>query len=70
MTPPDAALAEKENRDELTPEEARVFLGEQTQRYLGISLERFYELADQGRLPDNPMVPHLVLLSGARPGSC
>lgn len=56
--------------NELTPAQARAFLEEQTQRYLGLSLENFYRLADEGQLPDDPVVPHLVLLSGARPGSC
>ena len=67
MTPPTATA---DNEVELSPEQANAFLEEQTGRYLGISLAEFYKLADEGRLPDNPMVPHLVLLTGARPGSC
>jgi hypothetical protein len=59
-----------DNRDELTEDEARAFLEEQTLRYLGMGLEEFMRRADEGKLPEHPMVEHLVLLTGARPGTC
>lgn len=59
-----------DNQDELTLEETLALLQEQTQRYLGMDLDEFYERAEAGTLPDHPAVPHLVLMSGARATSC
>lgn len=67
---PGLSHATSEGRDELTPDEARDFLEDQTQRYLGISLEEFMRRAEADDLPDHPMVEHLVLLTGARAHSC
>jgi hypothetical protein len=55
---------------ELTPEETQALLEQLTDKYLGIPLEEFYRLAEAGILPDHPVVPHLILLSGARASSC
>jgi hypothetical protein len=60
----------REGRDELTPEEAHEYVAERVREELGISLEEFMRLAEDGNLPDDPAVAHLVLLTGARPSSC
>lgn len=59
-----------EGRNELSEAEAREYLNEQTQKYLGLSLAEFMERAEAGTLPSHPVVAHLVLLTGARPGAC
>ena len=69
MTPLLARVLE-EDRDELTEEEAREYLDSQTRLYLDLSLDEFYARAEEGTLPEHPMVAHLVLLSGARANSC
>jgi len=58
-----------EERD-LTPEESRAYLEDEVNRYLGITLNRFYQLAEAGKLPEHPAVAHLILLTGAKPSSC
>jgi hypothetical protein len=67
---PGTSQAIDDNREELTAEEARVFLADQTRRYLGMELDEFLRRAEDGTLPDHPMVEHLILLTGARPGTC
>ena len=59
-----------EGRDELTEDESKEYLESEVRRYLDMPLEKFYKLAEQGRLPDHPAVAHLILLTGARPSSC
>ncbi|HEY3669498.1 MAG TPA: hypothetical protein VGN51_01065 [Acidimicrobiia bacterium] len=61
------ALAE--GRD-LTPDETREYLEQQTQTYLRMSLGEFLALAEAGELPEHPVVAHLLLLTGARATSC
>lgn len=58
---------EDKTRDD---DEAREYLDQQTRRYLGIGLREFLRRAEEGTLPDHPVVGHLVLLTGARPGAC
>lgn len=55
---------------ELTPDEARAYLEAEVQRYLGMGLDQFYKLAEQGKLPNHPAVAHLILLTGAKPTAC
>jgi hypothetical protein len=43
-------------------------LDEQARRFLGMSAEEFVAAARANRLPDHPLVAHLVLLAGE--GSC
>jgi hypothetical protein len=64
------ANAAGELNQELSTEEAQAFLEDQTRRYLDMSLAEFYQRAEAGTLPDDPVVTHLVLLSGAHPGAC
>lgn len=60
-----------EGRDELTPEEARAYAEEQTQKYFRLSVEEFIAQAEAGALPeDEPMAVHLAILTGARLPSC
>lgn len=54
----------------LTGDDVAGYLDGQTRKYLGMSLDAFCEAAERGELPDHPMVPHLVLLSGAEPTGC
>ncbi len=70
MTSPGLDQAIAEGRDELTDDEAREYLDAQTRTHLGMSLDEFIRAADEGSLPEHPAVPHLVLLTGARPVSC
>jgi hypothetical protein len=56
--------------DELTEEETRAMLEEQTQRVYGLSLDDFIRRAEAGDLPAHPDLVHLVLLSGARTDAC
>ena len=64
------ANAAGELNQELSTEEAQAFLEDQTRRYLDMSLAELYQRAEAGTLPDDPVVTHLVLLSGAHPGAC
>lgn len=70
MTTAAVERAIAEGRTELTDEETREYLDEQTRVTLGMTLVEFMRRADEGTLPDHPAVPHLVLLTGARPGPC
>lgn len=57
--------------DELTPEEAKQFVEDQMQEYLGMSVEEFRQRAVAGTLPeDDAMVVHLALLTGTHLRSC
>ena len=67
---PGLARAIEEGREELTPDETREYLGEQTRRYLSMELDEFLRRAEEGSLPEHPVVAHLIMLSGARPSSC
>lgn len=59
-----------EGRDELTEEETRVMLEEQTQAAYGLTLDEFIRAAEANELEPHPDLVHLVLLSGARTASC
>jgi hypothetical protein len=61
-----AELSDHEDRDELTAEESRRFAEREIRRYLDMSLAEFFSRAEQGTLPDKPVVPHLLLITGAR----
>jgi len=50
---------------ELTAEQFRRFLEEETQHYFSMSVDQFTAAAERGKLPDHPVVAHLVLLTGA-----
>lgn len=56
--------------DVATDAEARAFIEAEIQTYLGLSLEEFYVLAEEGRLPSHPLVPQFVLMSGAKATAC
>lgn len=60
----------EQGRDELTADETREFLDDQTRSELGLTLDEFLDLAERGELPDHPAVAHLILLTGARPTTC
>jgi hypothetical protein len=64
------AHAVGDTQSEMTIEQTMTLLEEQTQRFLGMSLDDFYAHAEAGTLPDHPAVPHLILMSGARASSC
>ncbi len=64
------AKAIQEGRDELTAEEAREYVEAQVRDRLGMSLAEFYRRASAGDLPEDPSVPHLVLLAGADSSGC
>ena len=51
----------------LTVAQARAVLEGQTQQHFGMSLDAFLDAAEQGELPDRPMVRHLLMLAGASP---
>lgn len=71
MTSGGLAQTIEEGRDELTPEEARAYAEEQTQKYFSMSFDQFVRSAEAGTLPeDEPMVVHLALLTGARLQTC
>ena len=55
---------------ELTIEQTHTLLEQEVRKYLDMSLDDFYRCAEEGHLPDHPVVPHLVLMSGARATSC
>jgi hypothetical protein len=67
---PALARSVEEGREELTPEETREFLEEQTRKYLNMGLDEFLYRAEKGTLPEHPAVAHLIMLSGARPSAC
>jgi hypothetical protein len=60
----------EDGRDELTPDEARAYAEEQTQKYFGMSVDEFNARAALGTLPDSPHVVHVALLTGARLQAC
>jgi hypothetical protein len=53
---------------ELSRADVWAMLDEQARKFLGMSAEEFVAAARADRLPDHPMVAHLVLLAGE--GSC
>jgi hypothetical protein len=60
-----------EGRDELTVEEAEQFADEQANEYLGMSIDKFRQLAANDCLShDDPMVVHIALLAGVQLHSC
>jgi hypothetical protein len=59
-----------EGRDTLTADEAREYVAAEIWDRFGMTLEEFYERAEAGELPDDPAIPHLVLLTGARSPGC
>jgi hypothetical protein len=61
-----AELSDHEDRDELTADESRRYAEQEIWNYLGLSLAEFLKRAEQGTLPDKPVVPHLLLITGAR----
>jgi hypothetical protein len=65
-----AERLEADGRDQLTPDEARAFAAEQTQKYLGMTPEEFVAAADADTLPDSPVVMHLALLLGVTLKRC
>jgi hypothetical protein len=65
-----AVRAIAEGRTELTEPETLEYLNDLTREALGMTLDEFVRRADEGTLPEHPAVPHLVLLTGARPGPC
>jgi hypothetical protein len=58
-----------EDRD-LTPDEARAFIEEQTLEYFGMTYDQFVEAAEADLVPAHPALAHLVLLTGVRSNSC
>jgi hypothetical protein len=67
---PELTQAVEDGRDELTDEETRRYLEDQTRAYFGMSLDEFLRRAEEGTLPDHPAVAHLIMLSGATPSTC
>jgi uncharacterized glyoxalase superfamily metalloenzyme YdcJ len=68
---PTLSQVAKDGRDELTPDEAQQFASEQAKQYLGMTIEKFKELAAANELPDDdPMVVHIALLAGVELHSC
>ena len=50
---------------EVTNDEWDAHVEEQLQRYLGMSLAEFKEQVEAGTLPDDPLVGHMLVLTGA-----
>lgn len=68
---PASQAAIDEGRDELTAEETRAFLEEQTRKHYGLDLATFVEQAEAGEIPaDDGVLVHLALLTGAKLPSC
>lgn len=59
----------REDRD-LTPDEARAFIEEQSLEFFGLAYDEFVAAAEADALPAHPALAHLVLLAGVRSDSC
>lgn len=66
-----ASRALAEGRDELTRDEARRYVEQQTEAHFGLSVDKFVAAARDGTLdPDDPFVLHLALMTGVKLDAC